>query len=338
MEFKEYLLKVSKGENLTKNEAYQAINEIFNGEISDIEIGGLLLALRTKGESYEEIAGMAQGMIENAMALDTKRGLFDNCGTGGDRSFSFNISTTNSFVLAAGGVKMAKHGNRSISSKSGSADLLESLGVNLNLSKDAIENLMDEIGIVFLFAPNVHPKLAQIMKVRRTLKIPTIFNILGPLANPYKIDKQLLGIYSKDLVEPMARAMQALGRTGIVVNGNNHLDEGTLTGDTYMAIVDEDNIELQTITPESVGLNRISLKDIEGGDPEINKKITLDILNGKEHGPKRDIILFNAALGFLANKTVKTIEEGINLAREVIDQGKALDKLIALVEGSKKYA
>lgn len=212
MEFKNYLLKVTAGENLTQEESKEAVNFMFSEEASEGEIGGFLLALKTKGETYEEIAGMAEGMRENAVKFNDIKGLFDNCGTGGDCSGTFNISTTNCFLLAAADIKVAKHGNRSISSRSGSADLLKSLGVNIDLPREGIEALLDEIGLVFLFAPNMQPKFKKIMKVRRDLKIPTIFNILGPLANPFKLEHQLLGVYKRALVEPVAKALQAMGR------------------------------------------------------------------------------------------------------------------------------
>ncbi|MEQ8153934.1 MAG: anthranilate phosphoribosyltransferase [Clostridiaceae bacterium] len=337
MEFKKYLLKVTTGENLTREEAKDAVNFMFSEESTEGEIGGFLLALKTKGETYEEIAGMAEGMRENAVNFNYIEGLFDNCGTGGDCSGSFNISTTSCFVLAAAGIKVAKHGNRSISSKSGSADLLKSLGVNIELPKEWIERLLNDIGLVFLFAPNMHPKLKKIMKVRRDLKIPTIFNILGPLANPFKLEYQLLGVYKKDLVEPVAKALQTMGVKGIVVNGENRLDEATLSGETYLAIIKDGEIEYKTITPESIGFERITLDDIKGGDPEVNKQITMDVLNGKK-GPCRDTILYNSALGLLATDKVKTIEEGIKLAAELIDSKKALSKLNELLEGSLENA
>lgn len=337
MEFKDYLLKVSSGSDLNQKEAKEAVNYMFSDEATQGEIGGFLLALKTKGESYEEIAGMAEGMRENAIKLKNIEGLFDNCGTGGDRSGSFNISTTNSFLLAAGGVKVAKHGNRSISSKSGSADLLTSLGVNINITKEGIEELIEKIGIVFLFAPNMQPKFKNIMLVRRSLGIPTIFNILGPLANPFKLESQLLGVYRKDLVEPIAKALKAMGRTGIVLNGDDRLDEGTLTGETHLAIVGKESIEYKSITPEELGFQRITLKDIQGGEPEYNKQITLDILNGKK-GACRDTVLFNCALGLLAANKVSSLEEGIDRGKELIDSKKALNKLNQLIEESQCYA
>ncbi|MBL4932866.1 anthranilate phosphoribosyltransferase [Clostridium paridis] len=337
MDFKNYLLRVASGESLNKTEAKEAVNYMFSEASTEGEIGGFLLALKTKGESYEEIAGMAEGMRENALKFKEMKGLFDNCGTGGDCSGTFNISTTNSFLLAAAGVKVAKHGNRSISSKSGSADLLKSLGVNINLPKEGIEKLLEDIGIVFLFAPNMQPKFKKIMQVRRDLKIPTIFNILGPLANPFILESQLLGVYKKDLIKPIAEALKSMGRTGIVVNGEDRLDEGTLTGETYLGIISKDSIEYRTITPESLGFKRISLEDIRGGEPEFNRIISLDVLSGKK-GPCRDTVVFNGALGLLAANKVSSIEEGISLSEELIDSKKALTKLNELIEGSQKYA
>lgn len=337
MEFKDYLLTITSGKDLNQKEAKEAVNYMFSDDATQGEIGGFLLALKTKGESYEEIAGMAEGMRDNALKFKEIEGLFDNCGTGGDCSGSFNISTTNSFLLAAAGVKVAKHGNRSISSKSGSADLLNSLGVNINLPKEAIEKLIEEIGIVFLFAPNMQPKFKNIMTVRRNLGIPTVFNILGPLANPFKLENQLIGVYKKDFVEPIAKALKSMGRTGIVVNGDDNLDEGTLTGETYLAIVEKEGIQYKTITPEEIGFERIALKDIQGGDPEQNKQITIDILNGKK-GPCRNTIILNGALGLLAANKVTSIQEGIEYAKELIDSRKALRKLIDLIEGSRLYA
>lgn len=335
--FKEYLRKVTLRENLSFDEAYEVNRFLLGGGATESEIAGMLVALKTKGETVEEIAGMAKGMKDLAVSFsDSFTNLIDNCGTGGDGSQSFNISTTSSFVLAGAGLNVAKHGNRSISSKSGSADVLRELGVNLNIEKNRIEEILKEIGIVFLFAPNMHPNMKNIMKVRVGLGIPTVFNILGPLTNPFNISNQLLGINRKELVTPMAEVLNKLGRRrAVVINGAGSMDEASLQGENYITIMEEGTIKEIVLDPRKLGFNPVSNEEIKGGDPVENAKITLAVLQG-EVGPCRDTVILNSSLGIIAGGLADDFNEAIEMAKKSIDSGSAYKKLQQLIEESNK--
>jgi anthranilate phosphoribosyltransferase len=329
---KEYLQKLTAKESFSLAEMKEAAAQLFREDISDSEIAALLIALKSKGETADEITGLVQALREHAVPFSKKFvGVIDNCGTGGDGSKSFNISSTSAFVIAGAGVKVAKHGNRSISSKTGSADVLEYLGVRLDLEPKAIERLIDEVGIAFLFAPNVHPNLKRIMKVRRDLRIPTIFNLIGPLTNPIDLDYQLLGIYQRDSIELFAEVLKRLGRKrAVVVNGAGYMDEASLQGENYLAIVEDGHVTKLTITPEQVGLPIYQNSEIEGGDAKENAKILVSVLEGKS-GPYRDTVLLNAGLGIFASGKADTIGEGVEAAKESIDSGKAYRLLEQLI-------
>lgn len=335
--FKEYLRKVTLRENLSFDEAYEVNRFLLGGGATESEIAGMLVALKTKGETVEEIAGMAKGMKDLAVSFsDSFTNLIDNCGTGGDGSQSFNISTTSSFVLAGAGLNVAKHGNRSISSKSGSADVLKELGVNLNIEKNRIEEILKEIGIVFLFAPNMHPNMKNIMKVRVGLGIPTVFNILGPLTNPFNISNQLLGINRKELVTPMAEVLNKLGRRrAVVINGAGSMDEASLQGENYITIMEAGTIKEIVLDPRKLGFNPVSNEEIKGGDPVENAKITLAVLQG-EAGPCRDTVILNSSLGIIAGGLADDFNEAIEIAKKSIDSGSAYKKLQQLIEESNK--
>lgn len=337
MSFKEYLRKVTLRENLTFDEAYEVNKFLLSGEATESEIAGMLIALKTKGETVEEIAGMAKGMKDLAIGFSNNfTNLIDNCGTGGDGSQSFNISTTSAFVLAGAGLNVAKHGNRSISSKSGSADLLKELGVNLNVEKERIEEILKDIGIVFLFAPNMHPNMKNVMKVRVGLGIPTAFNILGPLTNPFNLSNQLLGINRRELVKPMAEVLNKLGRKkAVVINGAGSMDEASLQGENYIAIMEDGLVKEMILDPKKLGFNPISNENIKGGDPLENAKITLKILQG-EGGFCRDTVLLNSALGIIAGGITNDFYEAIEIAKKSIDSGNAYKKLQQLIEESNK--
>lgn len=337
MVFKEYLKKVTLRENLTFDEAYEVNKFLLGGDATESEIAGMLVALKTKGETVEEIAGMAKGMKDLALSFNNNfTNLIDNCGTGGDGSQSFNISTTSSFVLAGAGLNVAKHGNRSISSKSGSADLLTELGVNINISKERIEEILREIGIVFLFAPNMHPNMKNVMKVRIGLGIPTVFNILGPLTNPFNISNQLLGISRRELVTPMANVLHKLGRKrAVVVNGAGFMDEASLEGENYITILNDGNVKELILHPKELGFRTISNEEIKGGDPKENAEITLKILQGEE-GPCRDTVVLNSALGIIAGGLTDDFKEAVEIAKTSIDSGNAYKKLQQLIEESNK--
>ncbi|WP_083256095.1 bifunctional anthranilate synthase component II/anthranilate phosphoribosyltransferase [Domibacillus iocasae] len=334
---KKYLLKLSEGQSLSFDEMTDAVEEILQEDVSDSEIAAFLMALKAKGETVDEIAALVHVLRQNAVSTRTEwKNVMDNCGTGGDGSQSFNISTTSAFVLAGAGVKVAKHGNRSVSSKTGSADVLEHLGVSLDFVGGETDKLLDENGITFLFAPHVHPKMKRIMKVRRDLKIPTIFNLIGPLTNPVQLETQLLGIYRRDMLEMMADVLNRLGRKrAVVLNGAGYMDEASLAGENHLVVLENGQIEKMIITPESVGLPEYSLDDIKGGEAIENAEILKRILEGEEHGACRDTVLLNAGIGLFANGKAKTVKEGVEMARESIDSGAALLKLNYLVDYSK---
>lgn len=335
---KSYLEQLSEQRSLTEIEMENAVTQLFTEDISDSEMAAFLIGLKMKGETVEEILGLVKVMRRFAMSFTEEFiDVIDNCGTGGDGSKSFNISTTSAFVMAGAGLTVAKHGNRSISSKTGSADVLEHLGVNFNLPREASEEILERAGITFLFAPFVHPKVKRIMKVRRDLRIPTIFNLIGPLTNPVNLDYQLLGIYRRDLLDMFAEVLLRLGRKrAIVLNGAGHMDEASLQGENHLVIVDQGRITNKILLPEDVGLGTYSNKDIIGGDAKENAEILKRILNG-EQGARRDTVLLNAGLGIYTAEKADTIEQGIELAKESIDSGAALEKLEQLIELSKRY-
>lgn len=326
------LQKVILGDDLTFDEAYETMLNLMSGEATDAEIGAFLAALKAKGETIDEISGLAKGMRDKALKVNSNYDfVLDIVGTGGDKAGTFNISTTSAFVLAGAGIPIAKHGNRSISSKSGAADVLDALGININGDIDSIENQLNTIGITFLFAPKVHLSMKYVMKARKDLGIPTVFNILGPLTNPVELGGQILGVYRDDLVMPMAQSLQKLGiKRAVVVHGAGGLDEASLSGDNHIAIVDNDVIFEQKINAKDFGLLSVPNSELVGGTPHENAEITVAILNG-EKGPKRDAVLLNSALGFMVAGLADNIEHGIEIAMESIDSGKAYEKLQQLI-------
>lgn len=332
-----YLEKLVNHQDLTAMEMKQAMQKCFEPTISDTEISAFLTALKMKGETAEEIAGM----VEVIQAKSDHAGLefsnvMDNCGTGGDRSNSFNISTTTSFVLAGAGLTIAKHGNRSISSKTGSADVLEHLGVTLTLNRKETETVLRDNGIVFLFAPHVHANLRPFMKIRTELGLPTIFNLIGPLTNPLQLDTQLVGVYQREKLVIIAESLHKLGRKrAIVVNGAGYMDEASLAGENHLVLLDNGKITSFTVHPDELGLPVYQNDAITGGDAIENAKIVLSVLNN-EPSPYLDTVLFNAALGLYANGKVTTLKDGVVLARESIASGAALARLNRLIELSKK--
>lgn len=334
---KQYLEKLINRENLTVEEMKDATNNCFTDTISDSEIGAFLTALQTKGETSDEIAGIVE-VIRSQSTLGTSSlpDAMDNCGTGGDRSYSFNISTTSAFVIAGAGVTVAKHGNRSITSKTGSADVLEHLGVSLSFTNEQVDELLHENKIAFLFAPNVHAALKPFSKVRNELKIPTIFNAIGPLTNPINLDSQLLGVYRQDMVPMLAEALQKLGRRrAVVVHGAGGMDEASLSGVNHLTMLDQGKITPFTLSPEEVGLPTYSNEQIRGGNAKDNAEILYGVLNGKK-GPYYDTVLLNAGLGLFANGVANTVKTGIDLAKESIASGAAMDKLERLISYSNK--
>ena len=275
-----YLEQLSEQRSLSELEMENAVKQLFSEDISDSEMAAFIIGLKMKGETVDEIIGLVNVMREYALPFTNHfPNVIDNCGTGGDGSKSFNISTTSAFVMAGVGIPVAKHGNRSISSKTGSADVLENLGINLNLSPDVSQDILKKIGISFLFAPNVHPKVKRIMKVRQDLRIPTIFNLIGPLTNPINLDYQLLGIYRRDLLDLFATVLLKLGRKrAVVLNGAGFMDEASLQGDNHLVIVDSGTITHKILHPEEVGLSIYQKQEIIGGDAMLTADILMRVL------------------------------------------------------------
>lgn len=334
---KKYLEKLMNRESLTMNEMKDATNNCFRSDITDTEISAFLTALRIKGETADEIAGIVEVIrAQSEMSEIDLPNVMDNCGTGGDRSNSFNISTTTAFVLAGAGVRVAKHGNRSISSKTGSADVLEHLGVSLSFTKEHTEELLEENNIAFLFAPHVHAKLRPFMKIRQELGLPTIFNLIGPLTNPIELDSQLMGVYQRNTLETVAESLKKLGRKrAVVVNGAGFMDEASLAGKNHLVLLENGEITSFTLHPSEVGLPTYSNKHIQGGDAKENAAILLSVLNN-EASPYLDTVLLNGGIGLFANGKTASIQDGIELARESIASGAALDRLNELVKYSKQ--
>lgn len=329
---KEALNDIVAGKDLTLDLSARVMTELLEGELTPSQIGALLMGLRMKGESAEEIAGFAKILRGLSNTISAPEGSMDTCGTGGDGAGTFNISTTVAFVVAGAGVPMAKHGNRFASSRSGSADVLEQLGVPISLSPEESSANLREIGMAFLFAPLYHPAMGKVGAFRRELGVRTIFNLLGPLLNPAKASYQLLGTSSFEVQQKLAKALSILGgKRAVVVVGEDGLDEVTLTGKSRAILVEEGNLTPFEIIPEDYGFTLCSLEELKGEGPEENARVTLGILQG-ETGPKRDIVLLNAGTALFAADRVANISEGIDLARESLNTGKALAKLQALRE------
>lgn len=324
---KEAILKLSKKVDLTAGEARSCMNEIMNGEASDVQMSSYLTALSLKGETIDEITGSAAGMREHCIKLLNDKDVLEIVGTGGDGSNSFNISTISSLVIAASGVKVAKHGNRAASSKCGAADVLEALGVKIDVTPEKSATILNDINICFLFAQNYHIAMKYVAPVRRELGIRTVFNILGPLTNPAGANMQVMGVYEEALVEPLAEVLTNLGvKRAMVVYGQDSLDEISLSAPTSVCEVKDGTYTRYTITPEQFGLTRCCKEELVGGTPKDNAKITRDILSGVK-GPKRDAVLLNAGAAIYIAGRTKTMQEGIELAARLIDDGKALAKL-----------
>ncbi len=334
---KEAIEKIVNKMDLTYDEAYSVMNEIMSGETTATQNAAFLAALSTKStkaETIVEIAGCAAAMRDHATKVETDMDLFEIVGTGGDGAHSFNISTTSALVAAAGGMKVAKHGNRAASSKCGTADCLEALGVNIEQAPEQCIKLLQEAGICFFFAQKYHTSMKYVGAVRRELGFRTVFNILGPLTNPGSPKRQLLGVYDEYLVEPLAQVLMNLGvQRGMVVYGQDKLDEISMSAPTKVCEFKDGWYKTYTIAPEDFGLERCEKSDLVGGTPEENAKITLAILNG-DKGPKRDAILMNAGAALYIGEKVETLKDGIALAAELIDSGKALDVLHKFIEVS----
>ena len=335
---KDAINKVIQNQDLTETEMVQTMDEIMSGNASPAQIGAFITALRMKGETIAEITGAAKVMRKKAAKVQVKNDsvVVDTCGTGGDQAHTFNISTTSAFVVAATGLTVAKHGNRSVSSKCGSADLLMTLGVNIQAEIQRVEECLNEIGIGFLFAPMMHSAMKHAIGPRREIGIRTIFNVLGPLTNPAGAHSQLIGVYSGSLTEPLASVLGNLGtRHAFVVHGSDGLDEITLTGKTYVSELKHGNVSSFELDPKDYGLDYCEKEDLLGGDSNENAKITTKILNG-EKGSKRDVVVLNSAVAITAGDKTENIAAGIKAAEEAIDSGAAFEKLAKLIELTNK--
>lgn len=332
---KDCLPKLKNKINLSSAEIEAAIEEIMSGKAEKQDIAQFLLSLREKGASVEEITGAAKIMRKFALRIETKKEIvLDTCGTGGDKQGTFNISTICAFVVAGAGVTVAKHGNRSVSSCCGSADVLEALGVNVKMDVNRVRGCLENIGIAFLFAQSLHPAMKQVAAVRKELGVETIFNILGPLTNPASATHQMMGVYKKDLVEMLAYVLKNLGlKRALVVHGKDGLDEVTTTGITFASELKDNKINSFTIDPEVYGIKIAKPADLKGGSLEENTEIFRGILRGAA-GPKRDIVILNAGCALYISEKANNIQEGIKLAENSFDSGAALKKLEQLINYS----
>lgn len=348
---KDAIEKIVKRNDLTEAETRAVFEEIMTGKATSAQIGAFVTALRMKGETVEEITGAAKAMREKSLKLNIGRvaididrddinideeTIIDTCGTGGSGTNTFNISTAVAFVVAGAGLKVAKHGNRSASSRCGSADVLEALGVNLNVGPQVVEKCIREIGIGFLYAPLFHGAMKYAVEPRKEIGVRTIFNILGPLCNPANATSQVLGVYDAGLTEVLAKVLKRLGsRRAFVVHGMDTLDEITITGKTKVTELNKGKIRTYCITPEKFGLKKSKLSAIKGGDAKENAHVLFSVLKG-EKGAKRDVVLLNAAAALVAGYKVKDFKEGVKMAAASIDSGRAVQKLEKLIELTNK--
>ncbi len=334
---KEAIVKLSKKEDLTFAEAREVMNEIMNGQASGVQMAAYLTALSLKGETTDEITASAVGMREHCIRLLHDVDALEIVGTGGDHANSFNISTTAALVTAAGGVAVAKHGNRAASSKCGAADVLEALGVNITISPERSAQLLKEINICFLFAQNYHIAMKYVAPVRRELGIRTVFNILGPLSNPAGAKRELMGVYDETLVEPLAHVMSRLGVSrGMVVFGQDSLDEISMSAPTTVCEIRDGWFQSYELTPERFGYERCAKSELVGGTPAENAEITRAILGGADRGPKRSAVCLNAGAALYIGGKADSLEAGVLSAEEIIDSGAAMRKLEEFIRESNK--
>jgi anthranilate phosphoribosyltransferase len=335
------------GQSLSREEAHSVMTEVLAGQCSDAQIAALLVALHMKGETVEEIVGFAEAIRAAAVPLELhadsvldasgtgRDALVDTCGTGGDTSGTFNISTATAFVVAGAGVRVAKHGNRSVTSKCGSADVMEALGVKIQMPTAELAACLEQVGIAFLFAPAMHSAMKHVQTARRELHLRTVFNLLGPLTNPACATCQVVGVYSADLVEKLAEALSMLGlHRALVVHGSDGLDEITITGSTRIAEVRDGQVHSYEVTPEQFGLPRATLDDISGGDATLNATLIREVLSGKKSA-RRDVVLLNAAAALVAAGRADHLRDAVPVAAKAIDSGAAQAKLKALIAFAK---
>lgn len=333
----EAIYQVINRQDLSLEQTKTVMEEIMEGRATNAQIGSFLTAMRMKGETIEEITACAAVMREKCTKIKPERDVLDIVGTGGDEAYTFNISTVSSFVVSAGGIPVAKHGNRSVSSKCGSADLLEALGINITLGADQSAEILDKIGICFMFAPTYHTSMKYAAPVRKELSVRTIFNILGPLANPAGANMQLLGVYDENLVEPLARVLANLGvKRAMVVHGHDGLDEVTLCDTTTVCEVNNGKLNSFFLSPGQLGFGKCRPEELVGGGPEENAKIAHEILSGVK-GPKRDVVVLNAALCLYMSYNQVTLRECVKTAEKLIDSGAAREQLDRFVKISNSF-
>ncbi|WP_084135851.1 anthranilate phosphoribosyltransferase [Jeotgalicoccus psychrophilus] len=332
------MIKVKDGSDLSYKEMHEFFTEVLDGKVTDDELRDFIIALSDKGETVDEITAIAEVLKSYAKDIpNVNNKVMDNCGTGGDRSRSFNISTTSAFVLGSCGVTVAKHGNKSVTSKTGSSDVLQALGVNLNFDADRVAKELNESNITFLSAPHVHPKMGQIMRVRQTLKRPTVFNFIGPCISPLDLDYQFLGIYDRKKLMTITKVLQRLGRkNAVVMNGAGHMDEATLLGENHLVFLRGGEIEEVVIDPTDYGLTLCDKSDIAGGDGYENKEILESVLKGTATRAQIETVLLNAGIGLFVADEAKSIGAGIQKAREAIQSGKAYNKLQEVIKNNEE--
>lgn len=327
----EAIEKVVSGSPLTRDEAAEAMNQIMSGEATPAQFGAFVTALRMKGETPEEIAGMAEVMREKSLHVDIVEPVVDTCGTGGDASNTFNISTTAAFVVAGAGVKVAKHGNRAMSGSTGSADVLEELGVKIDLSPEGVKQCLEEVGIGFMFAQTFHPSMKFAAGPRREIGIRTVFNVLGPLTNPAGAAAQVIGVANAELGETMAQVLSLLGTNhALIVHGDDGLDEMTLSGDSQVWELKDGQVEPYTIKPADLGFDKVHSSELRVNSVSASAKVLRDVLDGAA-GPTRNVVVVNAAAALLAADRVPKLKQGVKVASESIDSGAAQAKLDALI-------
>lgn len=330
---KTFLETVLNGKNLSQEEAYKAMEFIMEGKANDCQIAAFLAALKMKGETADEISGFSRAMLDKSVKVKSRYpDLVDTCGTGGDGLYTFNISTTAAFIAAGAGVQIAKHGNRSVSSRSGSADVLEELGVNINLECSDVSRCLDSIGIGFIFAPRAHTAMKYVARARKDMGIRTVFNILGPITNPAQANGRVLGVFDEKLIDIISGALKKLDvERAFVVSGEEGLDEFSVSGRSMVAELKDGRITKYIFDPAELGFKKSAISDLKGGDSKENAKILIDILTGRQKGPKRDSALINAAAAIVSGKKADTLKEALELAVSSIESGRAYNKLTDLI-------
>ena len=337
--FKDYLNQIISGNDLSDNQMTDVMTEIMTGKLSSSQIAGFMISMRIKGETIEEIASAAKVMRDhsNSVTLNNRKHLIDTCGTGGDSLQTFNVSTVSALIAAAAGARVAKHGGRSVSSKCGSADVLEKIGVNVNLTHNQMTDLVDKIGIGFMFAPNYHPAMKYVAPVRKELGVRTFFNILGPLTNPANAPSQIVGVYDQSLCSIFVQVLNILGSNHVMsVSGRDGMDEISITGPTFVAELKDKHIKEYTINPEDFNISRGNIEDIKVDSAEQSEQMIMTILDGK-HSTARNIAILNAGAAIYISGLTNDIGSGVNKAIEVIDNGNAMNKLNELIKYSKDY-